>query len=162
MPDARDLLVPCGRVLHLPGMGMATIPLSMRDKLSGVARSDREAAEIGHWFGRDTKPDKPMMLVGPDGRVPIVIMAEGETEAAELQDLAQEALAKQQEKVAATGRGFDFEEAREKAGMPRAEDFGRIASDAVQERIARHKANPITDPARIPQYAPTTTTKFYV
>ena len=48
---AEDLLVPCGRKLFVPGMGMAVVPNSMRQHVSGVARGEREAAEIGHYFG---------------------------------------------------------------------------------------------------------------
>lgn len=147
---AEALLVPCGRRLFVPGMGMMTVPTQMRRHVSGIARGDREAAEIGHYFGRETKPDKPLMVVGPDGKVPILIIGDGVTEAAELQDLAVEAIAVQKDRIAAGGRGFDFDSAREKAGRARAEDFGKLASDAVQQRIAHHKANPVTDPPRRP------------
>lgn len=151
---AERLLVPVGRQLFVPGMGMAVVPMAMRKHVSGIARGDSEAREIGHFFGRTTKPDQPLMVVGPDERTPILIVGDGVTEAAEMEDLAQAAVAKQAETVKKTGSGYDFAEARERKGSVRREDFGRLASEAVLARIAKHKHNMRTDPPRKPQPAP--------
>ncbi len=43
---------------------------------------------------------------------------------------------------------FDFDTAREKAGLMRKEEVAAAYAEAVTERIRRHRANPVTDPVR--------------
>lgn len=148
-----DLLVPVGRLFPLV-MNRPQIPMSMQGLVSGHVRGMADAQEIGHAFGRTRTPKLPLMVSGPDSRVPILVVGDGVTEAAELEDLAQEAIADQEERVKANSRGYDFDGAREKAGMVRREDFQQAMHDALEERIARHKANPVTDPPRQPYREP--------
>ena len=38
--------------------------------------------------------------------------------------------------------------------MPQAEEFDQLYRDALRRRVAEHKANPFSDPARKPQQPP--------
>ena len=138
-----DIIVPLARVIDLV-VCEDQVPLAMQGQLSGVVRGHGQAQEIGHAFGRSHKPRQPLMVYGPDNYMPILIIGDGETEAAELQDLAQDAIGRQEEMVRKTGRGFDFDSARERAGMVRREDFGRAASEAFERRAAFLRANQVT------------------
>jgi hypothetical protein len=93
------------------------------------------------------------MLIGPDGSTPILLIGDGVTEVAELQDMAMEAIGNQEERVQEYGRGLDFEALREKHGYVKRENAGMAIKDAIAARIAHHKQNPVTDPFRQPRYA---------
>lgn len=137
-----DLLVPKARIVDIVIVNDEQIPYDMKGQLSGHVRTVKQVEDFAHAFGRDAKPTKPLMLEGPDSRMPIMVMGLGVTEASEMQDLALEALDKQEENYKKYGRGYNFEEAREKAGYPRKEDFPQLFSDAMAERaemLRRHK-----------------------
>lgn len=129
-----------------------SVPRVLEQHVSAGAQGHQEAAGISTMFGsRHFKPTAPILLVGPDGRVPILLIADGDTEAAELEDLAQEAINQQEEQLAAGGRGMDFDKLREKHGQVRREDVDVSIREAIQRRIDHHKANPVTDPFREPR-----------
>lgn len=141
-----DILIPIARKVALV-MNPFVVPYSLRGQVSGAVTDPGAAREIGHAFGRTTKVDKPFLVQSENATA--VIMTEGVTEAAELEDLALEALDRQTERA----KGDFGAEQREKRHMPRREDFDRLYRDALDERVARHKRNPVTDPARQPRYA---------
>lgn len=137
-----ELLVPIARrsvVLNAQG-----VPMSMQRAQRSEQNADDLAYQLG---GREAKPNKPIVLFAADGS-PIVLIGAGVADAAELQDLAQKALAEANENIRKRGTRFDFAEARERAGLPRSEDFDRLYRDALNQRVAEHKRNPVTDPDR--------------
>jgi hypothetical protein len=140
--EMTDLLVPVAR----------RIPLALHGKVAGAFNGQRAAQEIGCVFGRSTRPKQPILLWGPDERSVMLIMGDGEAEAAELEDLAQAVLAKAQSNVDKTGRAVDFDALREKHGLMRREEVDAAVRDALRRRIAQHRANPVTDPFRQPEW----------
>jgi hypothetical protein len=120
------------------------VPFSMRGDVCGTLRSMQQARDFAHAVGRDKKPVKPLMLFGPDEYVPILVIGDGVTEAAEMADLAEEAIGRQQENVKKWGRGFNFDEARERRGMIRREDFGPALAEAFARRAQFLRANQVT------------------
>jgi hypothetical protein len=120
------------------------VPFSMRGEVSGTLRGMQQAIDFAHAVGRDKKPTKPLMLYGPDEYMPILVIGDGVTEAAEMSDLAQEAIGRQQEAFKKYGRGMDFDDARERRGAIRREDFGPALAEAFARRAAYLKANQVT------------------
>jgi hypothetical protein len=141
-----DLIVPIARVVDVAVVYEDQIPLDMQGQLSGSLRGAQQVADFAHAIGRNKMPKRPLMVYGPDNGYPILVIGDGVTEAAEMQDLAQEALGKQEENVRKHGRAFDFDEARERHGMVRREDFGKVLSDALQRNVDYLKRNQVTDP----------------
>jgi hypothetical protein len=123
------------------------VPYDLRGEVSGALRNMAQVSEFAHAVGRTAKPKKPLMLFGPDQYMPICVIGDGVTEAAEMQDLALEALDRQQEAMKRNGgRGMNFDDARERAGMVRREDFQQAWHDAFQRRVDYLKAHQRTDP----------------
>jgi hypothetical protein len=147
-----EILLPVARRLTVNG---SAIPPALRGKLTGVLRNKKDIAEMAYAVGgRDVKPKKPLMIVGPDEKTVLLVVGDGVAEAAELEDLAHAQLEKAEGNVKKHGRAFDFREARERRGLPQAGEFDQLYRDALRRRVAQHKANPISDPARVPQRAP--------
>lgn len=149
LPD--DFVVPVAYDLGWQG---PNVPRALDRSVATGIRGQREADGLAEMFGgrRDYKPTAPILLIGPDGRVPILLIADGDVEVAELQDLAQEAINQQEEEMASGGRGMDFDKLRERHGQLRRDQVDMGIRDAIAERIAHHKANPVTDPFRVPIY----------
>ncbi len=147
-----ELLLPIARRLTV---NADAIPLSMRGKLTGVLRNKNDINEMAYAVGgRGVKPKKPLMIVGPDERTVLLVVGDGVAEAAELEELAHAQLEKAERNVKKHGRAFDFAAARERAGLPQASEFDGLYRDALTRRIADHKRNPFSDPARVPQRPP--------
>lgn len=142
-----DLIIPVARVVDLV-VSDGPIPWDLTGETCGYLRHRTAVEDFAHAQGRTTKPTLPLMLYGSDDRTPIVVVGDGVTEAAEMQDLALAALDKQETQYKKSGRGFDFDEAREKAGMVRREDFGNAMADAFAERVAYLKAHQVTEPGK--------------
>lgn len=118
-----ELIVPIARRLV---MNAPAVPLSMQGQVSGYVRNLSEAKEIGHAFGRSSKPKAPIMLVGPDDRTIILIIGDGTAEAAELEDIA---VMKMEQR-----KKTDFALLREQAGeMPREK-----VDSAIRQAFADH------------------------
>ena len=143
-----DLLIPIAKRIPVV-LNESGVPLSLRGQVSGVVRGQSEAADIAHAFGRSARPTEPILLYGRDGRVMTVIIGSGLTEAAELQDIALEAVARNREREQVYGGSpINFDELREKAGLVPREEYDAAFREALALRVAAHKANPISDPAR--------------
>lgn len=140
-----DLIVPVARVVDLV-VCEEQVPYDLRGDVSGVMRGMAQVKEFAHAVGRTAKPKKPLMIYGPDNYMPICVIGDGVTEAAEMQDLALEAIGRQEESMKRNGRGMDFDSARERAGMVRREDFGTAMAEAMERRVKYLKANQRTDP----------------
>lgn len=147
---APDILLPIGRKIPVV-MNERKVPLGMQGQVSGAIRDPRQVSEIKHVFGADTKPEAPLMLYGPRGEA-IMLVGGGDTEASELQDIAAEALERANERAQNPTAYFD--KMRERAGMARREDVPKMMRDAIEERIERHRRNPVTDPFRVPAPPP--------
>lgn len=145
-----EIVVPVGYDLSWKG---PAVPRTMKNHISHAAKGMKEASEIGHLFGRSAKPFAPMLLIGPDGRTPIVVIGDGMTEAAELEDLAMEAIGHQQEQMDALGRGLDYDDMRERHGKVMREQVDTQIREAIRARIKHHQQNPVTDPFRQPRKA---------
>lgn len=145
-----DLLIPIAKRIPVV-YNEAGVPLSMRGQVSGAAHGAAQAADIAYAFGRDAKPSGPILLYGPDDRVLTVIIGSGKTEASELQDIALEALERNAERERANrGSAVNFDELRQRAGAVPREQYDAAFRDALRRRVAQHKANPFSDPARVP------------
>ena len=147
-----ELLLPVAHRLIING---AAIPPAMRGKLTGVLRNKNDIKELAYAVGgRGVKPKKPIMVLGPDEHTVLLIVGDGVAEASELEDLAHAQLEKAERNVKKHGRAFDFAAARDRAGVPQASEFDQLYRDALRRRVAQHKANPISDPARVPERLP--------
>jgi len=103
------------------------------------------------WFGdADFMPYLPVMVDAPGGWA--AITGWGYASAAELQDNAVYLWLSRTEKMARQSMIMDFDALREKNGLMPKEKVKAEMSDALQRRIAQHKANPVTDPFRQPRY----------
>jgi len=131
-----ELLIPVARRLI---MNPGSIPLSLAGQLSGVVKGKSQAQDVGYAFGRTSKPRQPLMLIGPDERTVILIVGDGQAEAAELEDLAVMKLEQAEEKARKGQRGFDFEAARERRGAPSAKEFDGLFRQALQDSVKRQK-----------------------
>lgn len=144
LPD--DFVLPVGHVVH------TGVPTTMRRHVSQAATGRQEAFDLAYRLGgRDARPTAPVLIWGPDNRTPIMIIGDGVTEAAELEDIALEAIDNQAESVKNNGRGMDYDQFREDHGMMRRDEVPAAIKNAIADRIAKHKANPVSDPFRQPQ-----------
>jgi len=128
------------------------VPPSFKGKLSAVCRTAAECDELVHWFGSpDFCPNLPIMVLVP-GAQPTLIPGFGYATAAELRDCAVVTWHQQIEKLAATGKLFDFDDLRDRRGLMRREKVDAEVREAMRRRVAQHKGNPVTDPPRKLKY----------
>ena len=145
--------------IHVPS-GVSTVPYIRPNLIAtpllpyvgAIVQSDAQIADLPHEFGgRDKMPPGAVLIVASDG-TQIIINGMGHATAAEIQDTAYFYLDRAREQAAKNGgQVFNFNERRERGGWARKEDFLSQMRDAFAERIARHKQNPRTDPAPVPQ-----------
>ncbi len=138
------------RILPIDYTGL---PISMWGKVSAVCHSVEEAEDLVNFFGDPCfAPFHPVVLMVP-GSQPIQITGQGVASAAELRDLAVGIWEITLERLKKNGRGvLDFDDLRERHGLMRFEDVKAKMSEAFMDRIARHKASPVTDPVRQMDY----------
>ncbi|KKN27943.1 hypothetical protein LCGC14_0859330 [marine sediment metagenome] len=137
------------------------VPAKFKGKLSAVCRTAAECDELVHWFGSpDFCPNLPVMVMVP-GAQPTLIPGFGYATAAELRDCAVVTWYEQTERLAKTGRVFDFDALRERRSLMRREEVDSAVREAMLRRIEQHKANPVTDPFRQPVYPNPTNRKVY-
>ena len=139
-----DLLIPVARIVDLVVSDEA-IPWDLTGETCGYLRHRTAVEDFAHAQGRTEKPRKPLMLYGPDNYTPIVIVGDGVTEAAEMQDLALQAIDKQEAQFKKSGRGLDFDDMRERRGLVRREDFDTALKEAFAERAKYLKAHQVTE-----------------
>ena len=140
-----DIIVPIARVVDIV-VCEDQVPFDMKGQVSGVLKGMKQATDFAHAVGRTKMPKKPLMLYGPDNSMPILVIGDGVTEAAEMEDLAVAAIGKQEENVKKFGRGFDSDELRERHGRIRREDFGVAMAEAFEARVKYLKARLVTEP----------------
>ena len=128
------------------------VPHGFEGKVSAVCRSKKDCEDLVHFFGGDPSfcPFLPVLLWIPGA--PQQIAGWGLAPAAEMRDQAVAVWELITARMDRTGKPVDFDALREKHGLMRAEDVDAATREALWERIKRHKANPVTDPPRIPHY----------
>ncbi len=141
-----DLLLPAGRTyagwVPPEGAHLADVPLSIKQRAIGSARDHAQIDELLYRIGPATMPPAGFFaLYDRVAKVTKLIVTDGVTEMAELAQIMHASLERPE---------FDFNAARERANMVRRENVAAAAAEAIQDRIRRHKANPITDPPRQP------------
>ncbi len=147
---------------RIPPIDWAGVPLSYVGKCSCVCRTEQECREVVRWFGSaEFCPLLPIMVMVPGADAPTLIPGMGYATAAELQDCAVVAWNKQTERLKDGGKLFDFDALREKRGLMRREDVDAATRQAFHERIARHKANLVSDPFRVPERENPTEKKLF-
>lgn len=118
--------------------------LPWQDKVSTVCRNKQEAAELVRYFGHpDFAPVLPVLLCVPGGWGQLAGM--GIAPASELRDEAVARWELQENKIAKTGSTFDFDEAREKAGLMPRDKVDAAVRNAFRDKIAQHKATSVTN-----------------
>ncbi len=128
------------------------VPADYVGKCSAVCRTLLECQELVRHFGAaDFAPFLPVLVMVPGGAAPTAITGLGYATAAELQDCAVVTWERQAEKLDKTGSILDFDALRERHGLMRREEVDAATREALLQRIAKHKANPITDPPRQPE-----------
>jgi hypothetical protein len=138
---------------HVPPIDWTGVPEQFVGKCSAVCRTVNECYELAAWFGDyNFCPYLPVMVIVPGAPAPTLIAGLGYATASELRDCAVVAWHQQTDQITKTGGIIDFDTAREKQGLMRREDVDTAVRDALEARIAKHKANPISDPARQPTY----------
>lgn len=139
------------------------VPAAYQGKCSAVCRTLLECQELVRWFGdADFAPFWPVLVMVPGAPAPTAIAGMGYATAAELQDCAVVTWHQQTESLTTRGAIVDFDVARERAGMMRREEVDAATREALTDRIARHKANPISDPPRQPQRPASTKTTMTI
>jgi len=139
-----ELLLPIARrAPPIPGSHPAfgLIPTSLVGKVAGAFQGEDAMGEIGHAFGRAAKPRKPVLLWGPDNKTLMVIIGDGDAEAAELEDIAQQAYDKAETNMKKFGRAVDIDSMRERAGAPRREEVDPMIRQAFRDHAAKLKQN---------------------
>ncbi len=147
---------------RIASIDWAGVPDSYKGKCSAVCRTLLECEELPRWFGGpDFAPYLPVIVMVPGADAPTLIAGFGYATAAELRDCAVATWSKQTEQLAKTGTLLDFDTLRERHGLMRREEVDTATRDAMMRRVAQHKANPVSDPARQPVYPnPTGKTMF--
>ena len=134
-----------------PPINWKGVPLKYHNRVSAVCRSLTECEDLVRWFG-DPKfcPLASILLLIPEH--PTLLVGAGYATAAELRDDAVNLWGKYTERLAKTGSLMDFDSLRERHGLMRREELKDATASAFWERIRAHRANPITDPFRQPNY----------
>lgn len=142
MSESPGIYLPLARMLHVPShvarMAQRTAFAQARQDLDDLSQRYR---------GRADTPAEPIYLYMPDGSQTLIVGG-GVTEVAELQEMAEAAMEQAEATMARTGRAVDIDEFRERRGLPPREKVDGMIRQAMADRIARHKANPISDPER--------------
>lgn len=145
-----DLLIPIARRGPMGYGSTSLLPKSYAGRVVALNAKSQTADLAAVFGGRAATPRQNIMLVGPDGRTPILVAGLGVTEVAELEELAQEAFERAEDKMKKNGTVIPFDEHRERLGMAESKDFDPLFRQALTDRIKKHKQNPISDPARQP------------
>ena len=145
----------------VPQIDWRGVPLGYVGKASAVCRSLQDCADLVKWFGDATFcPYLPVLVHAPAGWT--AITGWGVADAAELQDCAVVLWNRQTEALMRNnGSLMNYDERRERAGLMRKEAVAEAMSDALDRKIAEHKASPVTNPFRQPKYPNPTNKKQF-
>lgn len=140
------LLIPSHRAMHVAhGQSHPFARIGGHDAYGrgrGAVFQDRQVQEIGHVFGgRAARPFQPIILVAPDGKTPICLVTDGQTEASELEEIAAAAMERGAENLKKHGAHIRFDEWRERHHLPRREDVPDLYLQALRDYVTRNRAN---------------------
>ena len=140
-----ELLLPMTKRMPLYVVGQEEVPWAMRSYVAGAFGTGAiPISEIGHIYGgRAAMPVKPIMVYGPSGQVVTLVVGGGETEAAELEELAYENLEAQQVRP----MNDRISEYRERMGLPPREKMPALISQALRD----HGRDQIANPSKYPK-----------
>ena len=145
-----DLLVPVAQNFHGPqgyGFTRQLLPPHLQGRVV-VMEKPAQFSDISQIFGgRGVKPRQEVVVVGPDGRTPIMLCGLGLTEAAELEEEAHEAYERGQQRLKEQGSVIPFAEYRERRGLPPRERFDELYRQALADKVAEQKRNWRSNPA---------------
>lgn len=137
----------------IPPIDWHGVPVQYKGKCSAVCRSAEDCAGLVRWFGDPSfAPFLPVIVLVPGADAPTLIAGFGYATAAELQDCAVVTWHQQTERLQRQGALLNFDELRERRGLLPRDQVDSAVRQAMLDRIARHKANPISDPFRKPLY----------
>ena len=135
-----ELLIPIARRQPFYLANQREVPWTLRGYVSGAfGQGAINLNEIGHIFGgRAARPTKPLYVLGPDPRVITLVVGGGETEAAELEDLALAATEKNEREMkdrSAVMRERVGARPKETVDAAVREHFAKIARDQIKNAI---------------------------
>ena len=137
----------------IPAINWTGVPAQLQGRCSAVCRSLQECEDLVYWFGGpDFCPYLPVLLLVPGAQTMPAINGLGVAPAAEIRDVAVAYWVQTEEDVRLHRSFVDFDEARERRGLLPREKVDAAVREAMRDRAARHKASPVTDPARQPVY----------
>ncbi len=149
-----------------PEIDWCGCPEKFWGRVSAICRSMSDCLDLNHYFGLDNEnfePDLPILMIFPGPRGPIYGQVAG-MGLAPVYEIRDECVARweiTEERVRKTGGIVDFDVLREKAGLVERSKVDEAFRTALTDRIAAHKASPITDPPRQPKYPnPTNAVRF--
>ena len=129
------LWVPIARQLPLHLVKLGQMSTMMIENKKFVA----DMAEV--FGGRAAKPAGVMTIPSIDNTTPIMVAGLGGTEVAELEDIALEAMEKDEEQYRKTHSAIDHAAERERRGAPTAESFDTRFREAMQARADHGRRN---------------------
>ncbi len=151
MPTA-EILMPVRTAHPIDWTGVPSGYRLPEPRVSAVVRSVAEAGELVHYFGGNAKfcPLDPILLMvpAPDQVHLVLVQGMGFATAAEMQDLCVVSFARGLESIERTGSIMDFAKFREQEGWLPQSEVRAATGNAFRDRMARHRANPRTDPPR--------------
>lgn len=136
---------------QIPAINWTGVPAQFHGRVSAVCRSLQECEDLVYWFGDpDFCPFLPVLLLVPGAQTMPAINGLGIAPAAELRDCATAYWQQTEEDVRLKRSFVNFDEARERRGLLPRDKVDAAVREAMQDRIRRHKASPVTDPQRQP------------
>ena len=146
-----DILIPIARRMPISyGNRQKILSPSFRGN-AVILRSKEEINLLSQIFGgRSARPRQEVIVVGPDGRTPILVAGLGVTEVSELEDVIYEGIERGEARIKKQGTQIPFAQIRERRGMPQANEFDTKFREALHDRIERHRRNPVSAPPRQP------------
>lgn len=136
-----------------PVMNEHLVPGNLKGYVSACCASLEDCHNLVKWWGlgKNYMPTLPVLLVYPEFRTVAFIAGEGYCTAAELEDNAITAYGRALEKFKKNdGMLVNSDEMREKFGLVERSQVSTAISEALDDRIKRHQASPVTDPPREP------------
>lgn len=140
-----------------PEINWESVPQQFWGRVSAVCRSYSECLDLYHWFGVDNEnfePDLPILLIIPSPSGPQYgqVCGMGLAPVYEIRDECVARWEITEDRIRKTGHIVDFDVLREKAGLVERSKVDEAFRTALTDRIAAHRASPITDPPRQMSY----------
>jgi len=136
-PAEEGLLIPIAQVmpLYISRLGQQTDTLLIENK--------KFVQDLARFFDgqRAAKPEGMVTIPAADGSTPIMIAGMGQCEAAEMEDIALEAIEKAEAQTKKTGAAIDFAAERERRGAASAESFSDRVKEYFQARADQGRRN---------------------